>query len=367
MHSNHGGDIYHNRVRYDFSVNVNPFGLPESCREAVIRSLSMASCYPDCAMEELREGIAGKELKEGASFENVILGNGASELIYGLCQALKPKTALVTAPAFTEYEEGARVSGSRILYEPLREEEGFVVTERILSKIGSDTELLFLCNPNNPTGAATEKELLLRAAERCEESGTFFLLDECFLPFMKEEENYTLRNELQRFPHLMILKAYTKIFGMAGIRFGYLLSSNKELLKRIRQTMQPWNVSVPAQAAAEAALKEDAFVQKTKALVEKERKYLLSELSKLEVDVVGRPAANFILFRDAPSLADRFLEKGVLIRRCGNFNGLSEEYFRIGVRSPEENRALIRIWKEIRKEYNKTDSTDLQKTQRIGE
>lgn len=347
MRSNHGGDIYRNRVTYDFSVNVNPFGMPKSCETAIIDSLRMASCYPDCEMTQLREQIAKKELGDGAEAGNVIFGNGASELIYAICQCLKPKKTLVTAPAFKEYEKGAEICGSSLCYAFLKEEEGFSVTKEILSMISPETELLFLCSPNNPTGQLIRRDLLLRIAEKCEACGTWFCLDECFLPFVSEEEEYTLKGKLKEFPHLMILKAFTKIFGMAGIRFGYLLSSDAALLEGIRGVMQPWNISIPAQAAALAALSEDDYVRKTKELIRREREFLLSELRKLKVPVIGRPGANFIFFKGDADLADRFLEKGVLIRNCSNYTGLREGFYRIGVRSPEENRALIRIWSTL--------------------
>ena len=347
MRSGHGGDIYRNKVLYDFSVNVNPFGMPESCKRAVVDSLSMVSCYPDCIMSVLREKLAVKELGEGAKAENVTLGNGASELIYALCQALRPEVTLVTAPAFKEYEAAAEIAGGRVLYEQLLPEQDFALTDHILEAITTETDLLFLCNPNNPTGQTMSKDLLIRIAERCEETDTFFCLDECFLPFMEEEEVFTMRDRMDGFPHLMILKAFTKIFGMAGLRFGYLLSANEGLLEEIRGVIQPWNVSVPAQAAAMAALEEDAYIQKTKKLITAEREFLLGSLRGMKVDVIGKPAANFIFFRGSSDLAEKLLAKGVLIRSCSNYTSLDEGYYRIGVRSPEENRAFVDIIRSI--------------------
>lgn len=329
---------------------MNPYGMPASCRKAIIHALDHASCYPDCEMTELREKLAKKEMGTEAAAENVILGNGASELIYALCRHLKPGKALVTTPSFKEYEKAVQLAGGETVFAELKESQDFVVTEAILDRITPEIGLLFLCNPNNPTGLTIPKDLLLRAAEKCEACGTWFCLDECFLPFMDEEEEMTMRKELASFPHLMILKAFTKIFGMAGIRFGYLLSGNTELLRQIREGMQPWNVSIPAQAAALAALEEDAYVAKTRDLIREERRYLLEEMGDMGVSVIGEPKANFLFFRGDKDLAERFLEKGFLIRACRNFTGLGEGYFRIGVRTPEENRAFLRIFREIRKE-----------------
>lgn len=321
--------------------------MPESCERAIISSLKNASCYPDCEMTELRAKIAQKELGDKATAENVICGNGASELIYALCQAQLPLQAMVTAPTFKEYEAAVRINGGIVLYEALEELNAFALTESIVDHITEEVELLFLCNPNNPTGQVMSRELLIKIAERCEQTDTFLCLDECFLPFMDDEEDYTMKGYLSEFPHLMILKAFTKIYGMAGIRFGYLLSENKELLETIRGVMQPWNVSIPAQAAAMAALDEDEYVRKTKKLVREEREYLLSEMKKLGVEIIGEPKANYIFFKAADDLAARFLEKGVLIRSCNNYTGLGEGYFRIGIRTPEANRAFIDILKEL--------------------
>ncbi|MDO4735350.1 MAG: histidinol-phosphate transaminase, partial [Lachnospiraceae bacterium] len=240
-----------------------------------------------------------------------------------------------------------RINGGIVLYEDLEESNAFALTESIVDHITEEVELLFLCNPNNPTGQVMSRELLIKIAERCEQTDTFLCLDECFLPFMDDEEEYTMKEHLSEFPHLMILKAFTKIYGMAGIRFGYLLSENKELLETIRGVMQPWNVSIPAQAAAMAALEEDEFVRNTKKLIRTEREYLLSEMKKLGVEVIGEPKANYIFFKAADDLAKRFLEKGVLIRSCNNYTGLGEGYFRIGVRTPEANRAFIGILREL--------------------
>ncbi len=325
--------------------------MPQSCREAVIASLENASCYPDCEIRELREALAHRELGETASADQVILGNGASELIYALCQYLLPIDAMVTAPTFMEYETALRINGANVLYFELKREDAYTLSEDILDALTPEIELLFLCNPNNPTGQIMPKDLLLNICRKCEENEIFLCLDECFLPFMEEEEEYSMREYLSEFPHLMILKAFTKIYGMAGIRFGYLLSENTQLLRGIREVMQPWNVSIPAQEAAKAALNEQEFEQETKVLIRNEREYLLGEMEKLGVDVIGHPAANYIFFESEKDLAERFLKKGVLIRTCSNYTGLGEGFFRIGIRTPEENRAFINIWKEIKEEY----------------
>ena len=347
MRSSHGGDIYRNRVAFDFSVNVNPYGMPDSLSGAIVDSLRNAACYPDPEMTELRTALAEKELGSWAGDGNVICGNGACELIYALCSALKPKAALMPAPTFKEYEAGVEISGGKMVFDRLSENNAFQLTDSILEKITPEVSLLFLCNPNNPTGQAIEKELLMRIAARCEECGTFFCLDECFLPFLREEDSFSLRGQMHSFPHLMILRAFTKIFGMAGIRFGYLLSENAALLERVRSVIQPWNVSIPAQAAAEAALKEDAFVRQTQELIAEERGFLLCRMRALGVEVIGEPAANFIFFKGSKDLQERFLEKGVLIRSCSNFTGLSDGYFRIGIRKPEENRTFVSFLNEI--------------------
>lgn len=340
----HGGDIYTHPVDFDFSININPLGMPKSALRAAREGLFLADRYPDAQARELCLAIA-KE-KELAP-EQILIGNGAAELIYALCHSLKIKSGLLLAPSFGEYEEALLSTGAKITFWNLREEENFRLGKDFLSALNGEPDILFLCNPNNPTGSLIEGEFLLQIAEKCERTGIFLCVDECFLPFLDEEESYSMLKVLDNFPHLLVLRAFTKIYGMPGLRLGYAVSSNRELLERMRGTIQPWNTSIPAQMAGIEAIRDREHLRRTRNLIAEERNYLLHEMSDGLADKIYPGAVNYIFFRSRKDLWERLLQEKILIRSCKNYRNLSEEYFRIGVRTHEENAELIRRWRNI--------------------
>lgn len=335
----HGGDCYRNQVEYDFSVNINPLGMPEESRRAAMEGITLSHRYPDYRGEELRLALAKAE---GVKTEQIILGNGAAELIYGLCHALRPEKCLIPVPTFQEYEAAVLSSGGKAVYFELREEEDFRLSDEILSAITDETALFFLCNPNNPTGSLTDRALLWKIAQRCEETDTWFCLDECFLPFLKNEEELTMKKELMCFPHMVILRAFTKIYGMPGLRLGYALTAGQELSDRLNLALPPWNTSILAQMAGAAALRDREYLCKTRDLIQREKEFLVAGLSKGIADKIYPSSANYILFKSRKDLKERLLEQKILIRSCENFKGLSEGFFRVSVRTHEENCELIR-------------------------
>ncbi len=340
----HGGDIYGNAVKYDFSANINPLGMPLAAALAAREAVSQCGHYPDIRGEALREAIAEAE---GVPGEWIMLGNGASELIYGIANGLRPGKALGTAPAFGEYERAVRGAGGEMWFWTLRKERDFILGEEILSQDFNGIELLFLCNPNNPTGSMMERDLLLALAELCERKKIWFCLDECFLPFAEREAEMTMKPFLKEFPHLVILRAFTKVYGMPGLRLGYGLSSNPELRHRVQNCLPPWNVSLPAQRAGVAALDEPDYLERTRRLLEEERKYLTDALLESGLaDKVYPSQVNFLFFHsteeEGGKVFKRLLSCGILIRDCGDYCGLGEGYYRIAVRTHEENLALVR-------------------------
>jgi len=341
----HGGDVYRNRVQYDFSVNINPIGMPLGCMEAAKRGVELSTQYPDWKGEELCRAIAAAE---GVKEEQVILGNGAAELLYLLMARLRPGRVLFPVPSFGEYEAAVNASGGKCDFWALREETDFSLEESFPDVVEASTDLVILCNPNNPTGVPIEKELLLRIAGKCEDMGIWLCVDECFLPFMGRERELTMKHSLEDFPHLIVLRAFTKIYGMPGLRLGYAMSSDRGLLSGVRQSTQPWNTSLPAQMAGIQALKAQGFVGRTVELVRKEREFLCRELADMPGNIVHKvypSEVNFILLRGRADLHGQMLAQGFLIRDCGNYRGLVSEdwsrYFRIAVRTHEENRALL--------------------------
>ncbi|MEG1848035.1 MAG: threonine-phosphate decarboxylase [Lachnospiraceae bacterium] len=339
----HGGDIYGHNIAIDFSVNVNPQGMPKGSLQAALEGVRLSTGYPDITGRQLCRAIGQKE---GVPAEQIILGNGAAELIYALCYSLHPKKALLLAPTFGEYERAVVASGGICEIWELKETEGFRLQEDFLTAIGKETAIVFLCNPNNPTGSLIEPQLLERIVQRCEETGTCLCLDECFLPFIEEEKERTMKHRVEEYNCLFIVRAFTKLYGMPGLRLGYALCANQTRMEGVTRCLQPWNTSIPAQMAGIAALLDRDYLLRTKEIIETEKEYLLREMADGLTDKIYDSCANYIFFRSRSDLQRLLLQKQILIRSCANYRNLTDTYFRIGIRTHSDNEVLIRRWKE---------------------
>ena len=265
----HGGNIYTYKNCLDFSANCNPLGTPESVKQAVRDSLEQIKDYPQVGYQPLKEAIAAYEEVES---EHIICGNGAAEIVFSLCHALKPKKALLPGPTFAEYEQALASVDCKVEHVLLKEEHGFALQEDFVNWLHKDLDMVFLCNPNNPTGISIDRDLLFRILRICREMEIFLVVDECFLDFVKEPEKHSLKAQLSRYHNLFLLKAFTKRYAMAGVRLGYGISENKELLEKMTMATQPWNISVMAQEAGIAALKENEYVENGRQMVFEEAK-----------------------------------------------------------------------------------------------
>ena len=328
-------------IRLDFSVNVNPLGLPDAAKQAIISSVDRFSTYPDCECTALRAALSKKHDVE---MDQILCGNGASDLIFRICAAHAGKTALVLAPTFSEYERSMRLFGGTMREYALRNENDFAVTNDVLLALDDSIDLFFLCNPNNPTGRLLEESLLIAILERCKQCGILLIVDECFLEFTTGK---SLVSELQNYPNLLILRAFTKFYGMAGLRLGYLLG-DPLLLRRVKPFGPEWSVSSAAQIAGIAALAEPNWESRTRALIETERRSMEIALSEPGLKVFSSQS-NFLLIESEYPLYRALLQKQILVRVCDNFSGLDGHFIRIGLKTHADNIALIRA---IREELN---------------
>lgn len=334
----HGGDLYGRAVKLDLSVNTNPLGTPPSVVRAVEASARSLCQYPDPCCRELTAALAAYE---GVGPEAVLCGGGAAELIYAYCGAVGAVRALTPVPTFLEYGAALTAFGGETVRFPLREEDGFALTEDFLAQVETtDCRLIFLCDPNNPTGRLIPPELLEAVCRVCRRRDIRLFVDECFLELSDAGREASLAKLLDAFPNLFLLKAFTKSYGMAGLRLGYCLCGDGALLSAMSRRVQPWNVSLPAQAAGMAALGEGAFLERARKLIRRERPLLARELEKLGLWVCPSQA-NYLLVRSGEPLAGPLLERGILIRDCANYEGLGPGWYRLAVRSREENRALL--------------------------
>lgn len=348
----HGGNIYDEKIRaldkeakaglLDFSANLNPLGIPDRVRKAVVEAIDKAQHYPDPLCRKLKAALAEYYDLPETYF---ICGNGGADLIYRLAYALRPEKALLTVPTFAEYEEALKQTGTELVF--YRMSADYRMRPDILEQMDASVDVMFLCNPNNPTGLLIPQELLLRILERARQSGIFLVLDECFLDFTGQEER-SLISYTEKCPHLFILKSFTKMYAMPGIRLGYGISNSREILDKMEAAGQCWGVSVLASEAGIAALKETDYKQKAVGLVQGERAFLKKELETIGMKVWDGQAD--YLFFQAPGVRDlyeRLLPYGILIRRCGNYRGLDDTFYRVAVKDHRSNRRLTEALKAV--------------------
>ncbi|MBQ4310797.1 MAG: pyridoxal phosphate-dependent class II aminotransferase [Oscillospiraceae bacterium] len=334
MVNEHGGDIYGRDIKLDFSANLNPLGMPENVKKAAAAAIADSGRYPDPYCRELTKKLS---VYENTKAENIVCGNGADDLIYRIVHALRPRTAIIAEPSFSEYAKALR-------------EVGCMVTEYeqddIPAALNAGADMLILCSPDNPTGRMIPKDTLGYICRICAENGTVFLCDECFIDLCENGHERSARQFMNE--NIIVLKAFTKTYAMAGLRLGYAISGSTERAAKIRRSGQFWSVSTVAQAAGIAALGEREYIERARRIISEERKYLSDELGKIGFEVYPSDA-NYILFRCKYPLDELLLKEGILIRNCNNYSGLGNGYFRTAVRLHEENAALIEAIERVTK------------------
>ena len=348
----HGGDWAGYKKEYgqeplDFSINVNPLGTPDSVVEAIKEAAGEVDRYPDPYCRELRQAISDAE---EIPIEQILCGNGAADLIGRIVQAVKPAKGLVTAPCFSEYPEAMDACGVPYDHIYLKADKDFSLQDDFPEQIGNDIDMVFLCQPNNPTGITTSVNLLDQILARCTEIGAILVLDECFTDLLDEPEKHTMKSRLADYPNLVILKAFTKTYAIPGVRLGYCLCSDLQLLRKIAACGQAWEVSHLAQKAGIAALKEQEYVRRARAMIAENREWMKTKLQTLGYHVIPGEA-NYLLFTGPKDLDKALRKEGILIRNCQNYEGLPcEEYwYRVAIRRKEENSQLMNAISALKK------------------
>jgi threonine-phosphate decarboxylase len=353
----HGGEVWEAASKtglrkeelLDFSSSVNPLGPSKKALESIKANLTHISSYPDSNSTELRKAIATRF--KGISKDNVIAGNGSTELIYLFVETFMKKgdVALIPAPTFGEYERAVRKMGEEPKH--IKPNPYFQFSPAVFSRDLSGAKIVFFCNPNNPTSVLTLPEHLTGIVERALEENVFVFLDEDFLEFVDEEEHFSLIGKIRRYPNLFVLRSFTKIFGLTGLRIGYGIAS-EEIINILLNAKIPWNVNCLAQAAAIAALSDEEHLKKTRELIKGEKPFLMHELMQIKAFKVFPADANFILIDirqsgyTAAQLKEKMLRDGILIRDCTSFRGLDEYYIRIAVKTRRENERLLETLKK---------------------
>lgn len=368
----HGGNIYKifrekniDKI-LDYSSNINPYGLPENLKKEIFEKLFVLERYPDPDYIELREKIAEKN---NLNIENIIVGNGATEIIFLFMKILSPKKVLIVSPTFGEYERAIKAStlandNLEINYFELKEAENFVLNIKNLeTELENNYDLLILCNPNNPTGQFLKLKKLEEILKICEQKNTKLFVDEAFVEFVEDWENESIINSKENKENLFVIRAFTKFFAIPGLRLGYGICFNKNLLKKMLEKKEPWSVNNIADLAGQTVLDDENYIQKTKEWIKDQKKYMYENLNKIKGLRAYKTEVNFILLKiednllekglDVKNLRKKMLEKGILIRDASNFIYLDKHYFRLAIKDKLNNKKVIESLSSILKNYNK--------------
>lgn len=352
----HGGNLAEMKEKYggvtkliDFSANINPFGPPAGVYEAIFANLSRVVHYPDLGYKELKQALSSYL---GVEPENILLGNGSVELIYLLVNYSRPQRALAGAPTFCEYELAVKAGGGEVTYFELKKEQNFSFPLRGVIDALPNVQMLFVGNPNNPTGNLIPRQELLKIIDVARSLGVIVIIDEAFIDFVERRSNFSLVQEASQRDNLIVLGSLTKFFSLAGLRLGYAVA-NRCLVKKLDLSKYPWNVNCFAQVAGIAALRDKSFISESKRAIKESRQHLFEALSRTGFLKPYPSEANFILIEiEHPGcssiwLKEELLKQGFLIRDGSSFRGLNDRFFRLAVRSKLENEQLVQALREI--------------------
>ena len=328
----------------DFSSNVNPHIISD-LGKYVLEGLEKSRSYPDINYTNLRNNISDYIKVDS---ELIIPGNGATEIIYLLMKSIKRRLAILN-PTFSEYGRGAKLNNLEIIDFHLKEENNFSIDLDEIQKNMDKFDSLFVCNPNNPNGKVKDLNELL---DLMIENDKLLIVHETFMEFVREEEKYSLINKIEQTPNLFILKAVTKFFGMPGLRLGYGVTSNKQIIKNIYEYKEPWTINSFAENLSNYLFKDKEYINGSKDYYINERKFMLEELRKISRLKVYDTDTNFVLIKldddEANSLKLELFEKyNILIRDASNFIGLDKSYIRVAIKSHNDNKVLIESLRKI--------------------
>ena len=328
----------------DFSSNVNPHIISD-LGKYVLEGLEKSRSYPDINYTNLRNNISDYIKVDS---ELIIPGNGATEIIYLLMKSIKRRLAILN-PTFSEYGRGAKLNNLEIIDFHLKEENNFSIDLDEIQKNMDKFDSLFVCNPNNPNGKVKDLNELL---DLMIENDKLLIVDETFMEFVGDEEKYSLINKIEQTPNLFILKAVTKFFGMPGLRLGYGVTSNKQIINNIYEYKEPWTINSFAENLSNYLFKDKEYINGSKDYYINERKFMLEELRKISRLKVYDTDTNFVLIKldddEANSLKLELFEKyNILIRDASNFIGLDKSYIRVAIKSHNDNKVLIESLRKI--------------------
>lgn len=344
----HGGNLHKAARRLgcsvveilDASSNLNPLGPMPGLFDALAKRIKEAAVLPE---PDARSAVWHMARWVGVSPQNLAMGNGTTQFIYAIPQALKIKKALVVAPTYADYHDACTLAGAAVSYWFLDKAQGFVPDLEEIGRRCRAFDLVFFCNPNNPTGVFTPSDSLADLVRSC--PGTLFVIDESYLPFCGPERTLSLAS--RRVPNALTLTSLSKMYALAGLRVGFIHGPT-EILEKIRSWCPPWSVNVLAAMAVEYLAKHEhaafAYAEESRAFCAQEKNLWLECFANDDRVRLYPGAATFLLGElargEAAMLCEQLLRRRILVRDCANFAGLSPAWFRVSVKSAEENARL---------------------------
>lgn len=347
----HGGNIYRLKREgkgelLDYSSNINPLGVPESFKRAIIENFDILEKYPDPDYVELRENI---RRYNKVDVKNIIAGNGATEILFLYMKAMKPKKTLIISPSFAEYKRALDSVGSEIIHYPLLEENNYNLDIESFLKEVPKCDLVVICNPNNPTGSFISLENIKKINDVLSEKGIKLFIDEAFIEFIRGWEDMT--SVLLEDKNIFVMRALTKFFAVPGVRLGYGITYDEEIMKKMEKYKEPWSVNSFADIAGKIMLWDKEYIEATENWIEEEKKWFYEESCKIENIKTFKTNVNFILVKllkkNSSVVRDEMIEKGVVVRDASNFMFLNEQYIRLAIKNRENNIKVLQALKEV--------------------
>lgn len=349
----HGGNIYKFQREgkndiLDYSSNINPLGVPQKFIDIAKESFNKLVNYPDPYCIDLRKKIAKFN---SVDMNNIIVGNGATEILFLYIRALKPKKVLILAPCFAEYERALKSVSAKISYFELKESDNFYPNiENLKKEIETNNyDLLLFCNPNNPTGQFIKLQDIKKIMDICENKNTKIFVDEAFIEFTEDWQKKTV--SLFKNKNIFIMRAFTKFFAIPGLRLGYGIGFNDEILNKMWDEKEPWTVNTFANLAGLVMLDDKEYIEKSKNWILEEKKFMYKELSEFQYIKAYKTECNFILLKiqniSSASLRDKMIEKNILIRDASNFKFLDYHFVRLAIKDRESNIKVLEALADI--------------------
>ena len=349
----HGGNIYRFQREgkndiLDYSSNINPLGVPQKFVDIAKESFDKLVSYPDPYYIDLRKKIAEFNSLDSS---NIIVGNGATEILFLYLKALKPKKVLILAPCFAEYERALKSVSAEINYFELKESDNFYPNIKSLKKEieTNNYDLLLFCNPNNPTGQFIKLEDIKEVVEVCENKNTKIFVDEAFIEFVENWQEKTV--SLFKNKNIFIMRAFTKFFAIPGLRLGYGIGFDEKILDNMWDEKEPWTLNTFANLAGLVMLDDKEYIKKSEKWILEEKEFMYKELSKFQYLKAYRTECNFILLKiqniSSASLRDKMIEKNILIRDASNFKFLDYHFVRLAIKDRESNIKVLEALADI--------------------